>query len=104
MRITRTAGAAVLAGSLTLTGAVMTPAHAQTKQDGLVNVAIGDVTVLQDVNVTAVVDIVAQICGIDLDVLANVVLLSTAAQQVDSTSRNYTVCKTEDGKVQITQN
>jgi hypothetical protein len=85
--------------------AVATPDAAQaqtTKQDGLVNVSIGDVTVLQDVNVAAVVGIVAQICGLDLDVVANI--LSAAATAVDTGSRSYTVCKTGDGKVKITQN
>jgi hypothetical protein len=79
-------------------------AEAQTKQDGLVNVSVGDVTILQDVNIAAAVDVVAQICGIDLDVLANVQLLTAAATLVDNRSRNYTVCRAEDGKVQITQN
>jgi hypothetical protein len=79
-------------------------AEAQTKQDGLVNVSVGDVTILQDVNIAAAVDVVAQICGIDLDVLANVQLLTAAATLVDNRSRNYTVCRSEDGKVQITQN
>ena len=83
---------------------VASPASAQTKQDGLVNVAVGDVTILQDVNIAAAVDVVAQLCGIDLDVLANVQVLTEAATLVDNRSRNYTVCKTDDGKVQITQN
>jgi hypothetical protein len=73
-----------------------------TKQDGLVNVSVGDVTILEDVNVAAVVGIVAQICGLDLTVVANV--LSAAATAVDTGSRSYTVCKTDDGKVKITQN
>ena len=74
-----------------------------TKQDGLVNVSVGDVTILQDVNIAAALDVVAQICGIDLDVLANVQLLTAAATLVDNTSRNYTVCRSDQGKVKITQ-
>jgi hypothetical protein len=77
---------------------------AQTKQDGLVNVSVGDVTILEDVNIAAAVDVVAQLCGIDLNVLANVQLLTQAATVVDNTSRNYTVCRSDDGKVKITQN
>lgn len=95
--------ATVFAGTVLAVG-VVSPASAATKQDGLVNVNVGDVTVLQDVNVAAVVDVVAQLCGIDLDVVANVALLSQAATLVDTTSRNYTVCRSEDGKVKITQN
>jgi hypothetical protein len=75
-----------------------------TKQDGLVNVVVGDVTILQDVNIAAAVDVVAQLCGIDLDVLANVQLLTAAATLVDNRSRNFTVCRSDQGKVQITQN
>jgi hypothetical protein len=104
-RLKRSLVTTVAAGSLLMTGAFATPAFAQdTKQDGLVNVSIGDVTVLQDVNIAAAVDVVAQVCGIDLDVLANVQLLTAAATLVDNRSRNFTVCRTEDGKVQITQN
>jgi hypothetical protein len=95
--------ATVFAGTVLAVG-VSSPASAATKQDGLVNVNVGDVSVLQDVNIAAAVDVVAQLCGIDLDVLANVQLLTQAATLVDNTSRNYTVCKTDDGKVKITQN
>jgi len=80
------------------------PAEAQTKQDGLVNVNVGDVTILEDVNIAAAVAVVAQICGIDLDVLANIQLLTAAATLVDNTSRNTTVCRAEEGKVKFTQN
>src|SRR5919112_6561361 len=94
--------ATLFAGTVLAVG-VASPASAQTKQDGLVNVAVGDVTILQDVNIAAAVDVVAQLCGIDLDVLANVQLLTQAATLVDNTSRNTTVCRNEDGKVKITQ-
>lgn len=68
------------------------------------NVNVGDVTILQDVNIAAAVDVVAQLCGIDLTVPVNVAILGAAAQGVDDASRSYTVCKNEDGKVKITQN
>ena len=85
--------------------AVGAPATAEAqKQDGLVNVVIGDVTVLQDVNIAAAIDLVAQVCGIDLDVLANVQLLTAAATLVDNTSRNYTACRADGDKVKIVQN
>ncbi len=104
MKITRIAGSTVLTASLLMTGAMMSPAEAATKQDGLVNVNVGDVTILQDVNVAAVVGVVAQLCGIDITIPVNAAVLGTAVQTVDATSRNYTVCKTGDGKVKITQN
>lgn len=99
----RIAGIA-MAGAMSL-GLVAAPAGAAgTKQDGLVNVNVGNVTILQDVNVAAVVDVVAQLCGIDVTVPVNVAILGAAAQRVDDASRNYTVCKNEGGKVKITQN
>src|SRR4051794_28542165 len=39
-------------------------APAEAQQEGLVNVNVGDVTVLQDVNVAAAVGVVAQVCGV----------------------------------------
>jgi hypothetical protein len=93
----------VFAGTVLAVG-IASPASAQTRQDGLVNVNVGDVTILEDVNIAAAVDVVAQLCGIDLDVLANVQLLTEAATLVDNSSRNVTVCRAEDGKVQFTQN
>jgi hypothetical protein len=96
--------ATLFAGTVLAVG-IASPASAQTtRQDGLVNVNVGDVTVAEDINIAAAVDVVAQLCGIDLDVLANVQLLTEAATLVDNTSRNYTVCRTEDGKVKFTQN
>jgi hypothetical protein len=95
--------ATLFAGTVLAVG-VASPASAQTKQDGLVNVNVGDVTILEDVNIAAAVDVVAQLCGIDLDVLANVQLLTEAATVVDNTSRSHTVCRNEDGKVKFTQN
>jgi hypothetical protein len=96
--------ATLFAGTVLAVG-IASPASAQsTKQDGLVNVNVGDVTILEDVNIAAAVDVVAQLCGIDLDVLANVQLLTEAATAVDNTSRSYTVCRNEDGKVKFTQN
>ena len=100
---TRKSIATVFAGTVLAVG-VASPAAAQTKQDGLVNVSVGDVTIAEDINIAAAVDVVAQLCGIDLDVLANVQLLTEAATLVDNTSRNYTVCRSEDGKVKFTQN
>ena len=96
--------ATLFAGTVLAVG-IASPASAQTtRQDGLVNVNVGDVTVAEDINIAAAVDVVAQLCGIDLDVLANVQLLTEAATLVDNTSRNYTVCRSDDGKVKITQN
>jgi hypothetical protein len=89
----------LFAGAALVTG-IASPASAQTKQDGLVNVVIGDVTVLQDVNIAAAVDAAVQAC--DLVDVGNVTLLAT---RTDNTSRTSTVCRLEDGdKVRFVQN
>ena len=89
--------ATVFAGAVLAVG-VATPASAQP-QDGLVNVVVGDITIAEDVNVAAVVDVVAQVCAV---VPANVAIL---AAEVDQRSRTALVCRQEDGdKVRIVQN
>lgn len=101
MTLTKKIAGAVLGGAMTMAVAVG-PAEAQTKQDGLVNVSIGDVTILQDVNIAAAVDFVVQACDVvDANVVAAIL---TGATLVDQSSRQFTACKTEDGKVKITQN
>ena len=67
--------AAVLAGGMVLAGGG--PALAQ-QQDGLVNVAIGDVNVLRNVDVALAANVVANVCAL---VEADVLVL---AEQVDA--------------------
>jgi hypothetical protein len=100
MNMMKKATVTLFAGAM-LAGGIAAPAAAASKQDGLVNVNVGDVTILQDVNIAAAIDAVVQLCGLDVDAA---LLLLSAAETVDQTSRNTTVCKTEDGKVKITQN
>ena len=91
--------ATLFAGSVLAVG-VASPASAQTKQDGLVNVVVGDVTIAEDVNIAAAVDLALQAC--DLVDVTNVTLL---ANRTDQTSRSTTVCRQEDGdKVRFVQN
>ena len=52
------AGAAVIAAA--------TPAAAQPVQDGLINVAVGDVTILEDVNIGVAAQVAAEICGVEV--------------------------------------
>jgi hypothetical protein len=96
--------AATLSGPI-LVGPAETLAANNTAVDNLVNVQVGDVTVLQNANplnnndVAALVNVVAQVCGTDVnvDVLA-------LAQQVDATGRKATVCKSAQGPLTIRQN
>ena len=103
--MTRT-GTAVGLVAMGMSFALAVPASATTSggRDGLVNVNVGDVNVARDVNVGAVVPIVANLCGINLAVPANVAVLSAAAQNVDATGKSYTVCKAGSGAVKIVQN
>ncbi|HJU64587.1 MAG TPA: hypothetical protein VJ596_02870 [Gemmatimonadaceae bacterium] len=73
------------------------------EQDGLVNVVVGDVTILEDVNVAVAVNAVVTAC--DLVDVGNVqVALLARATQVDRSGRSTTICRTEGGPVEITQN
>ncbi len=74
------------------------PANAATQnQDGLVNVAIGDVTI-SDVNIGVAAQIVAAVCG---NKVGPVAVLGVA---VDRSGASRTVCTTDAGGVTLTQN
>jgi hypothetical protein len=76
-----------------------TPVLAQV-QDGLVNVAIGDVTILEEVDVAIAANVVANICAL---VVADVLVL---ARQVDAgTLDDFTCNQRGSGRtVAITDN
>jgi hypothetical protein len=58
-----------LFASATLFAGLAGPAAAQ-QQDGLVNIIIGDVTILEDVRLAVAANIVAGVCVQDVNVLA----------------------------------
>ena len=89
-------GAAVIGGVLFITS--LTGAAAAPDQDGLVNVAVGDVTVLQDVNVGVAAQVVAQICAVQVGPVA------ILAEQVNATGVQQTVCTASGAPVIISQN
>ena len=84
------AGAAVLAAA--------TPAAAQPNQDGLINVAVGDVTILEDVNMGVAAQVAANLCGLKVGPVA---VLGTA---VDRDNQTRTVCTTGGQDVDLVQN
>ena len=92
---------AVAAAGISMAAAL--PASA-SGQDGLVNVNTGDITILKDVNVAAVVPVVAGLCGLDVTAPITVDLLSKVVNNVDTTGKEYTVCKLLTGDVKIVQN
>jgi len=75
------------------------PAAAQIAvQDGLVNVAVGDVTILEDVNVGVAAQVAANICGVKVGPVA------ALGEAVDRSGGTRTVCTTDQGPVRISQN
>jgi hypothetical protein len=67
-------------------------------QDGLVNVAVGDVTILQDVNVGVAAQVAANICGLKVGPVA------VLGQAVDRSGATRTVCTTDQGPITLRQN
>ena len=84
-RIRKYAAATLLSGMLTV--GVAGPAMAQ--QNGLVNVEIGDVTILEDVRVGVAAGIAANVCGVKVGPVA---ILAT---QVDTSGGQRTVCEAD---------
>jgi hypothetical protein len=81
---------------LAFTAAVPFAGAANQQQNGLVNVAIGDITI-QDVNIGVAAGIAASVCGLKVGPVA---VLGTA---VDRSGNMRTVCQTASGPVTLTQ-
>jgi hypothetical protein len=93
------AAGSLVGGSLILTaGLGIANAQPLNLQDGLVNVGVGDVTILEDVNVGVAATVAAAICGI------NVSDVNVLATQVDADEGQQTVCTVPGGDVVLTQN
>ena len=90
--------AAVLAAGSLSFGAVAAPAAVAqpVDQDGLVNVNVGDVTVLENVDIGVAAQLAAQICGVKVGPVA---VLGAA---VDRSGDTRTVCRSDQGPVTIT--
>ncbi len=97
IRTFRVVGAAACASAVLAFGAAG-PAAAQVQQDGLVNVNVGDVTILEDVNIGVAAVVAANICGVKVGPVA---VLGVA---VDRSGATRTVCEADAGDVRITQN
>ncbi len=91
--------AAVVATALLLAIVLAIPAGAAKKQrqDGLVNVAIGDITI-RDVNVGIAALVAANVCGVKVGPIA------VLAVQVDRSGRQRTVCTIQDNDIVLKQN
>ena len=81
-----------------LLGAGVASTAAAQVQDGLVNVAIGDVTILEDVNVGVAAQVAANICGV------NVGPVAVLGRAVDRSGQTATVCVANQEPITISQN
>ena len=77
---------------------IMPVANAQVVQDGLVNVAIGDVSILNDANIGLAAQVAANICGVKVGPVA---VLGAA---VDRSGNTTTVCTTGGQAIRLVQN
>jgi hypothetical protein len=84
--------------AMALLFALALPASAHVEQDGLVNVNVGDVTILEDVNIGVAAQVAAAICGVRVGPVA------VLGRAVDRSGDAETVCEIKQGKVTITQN
>lgn len=92
-------GAVGLCASAAVLGLGALPAAAATQnQDGLVNVAVGNVSILNDANIGVVAQVAANICGVNVGPVA---VLGTA---VDRSGATRTVCANNGAPVTISQN
>ncbi|MBT2550544.1 hypothetical protein [Arthrobacter sp. ISL-65] len=97
---TKATAGAVFAGSLLFAGG-MAPATAAPPivvQDGLVNVSVGDISILNDARIGVAAQVAATICGVKVGPVA------VLATQVDRSGATATVCTTDQGPVTISQN
>lgn len=81
-----------------LLGAGVASTAAAQVQDGLVNVAIGDVTILEDVNVGVAAQVAANICGVKVGPVA------VLGRAVDGSGQTETVCTANQEPITISQN
>ena len=97
MNFLRASGVAA-ASTMLCVGAFGVPAQAQVEQDGLVNVNVGDVTILEDVRIAVAANVVAQICGVKVGPVA------VLGQAVDASGTTDVVCTADGAPITIDQN
>jgi hypothetical protein len=95
--IAKKAVVTVFASATLLSGATAASAAPNQQQDGLINVAIGDVTILENVDIGVAAQVAASICGVKVGPVA---VLGTA---VDASGTTSTVCTTDQGPISLRQ-
>ena len=94
---TKTLAIAIAMGSAVLFTPTSSVAAQTSVGDGLVNVAVGDVNVLRNVDIAVAAEVAAQVCGLEV---GPVNVLGT---QVDLGGAPVTVCNSNQGPVVISQ-
>jgi hypothetical protein len=69
----------------------------QPHQDGLTNVAVGDISILNDAEIGVAAQVAATICGVKVGPVA------VLGRAVDRSGESQTVCTTDQGPVTLTQ-
>lgn len=88
-------GAAVIGGSLAFTAGLGLASAAPVQvQDGLVNVALGNITVLEDVQVGVAAQVAALICGVPVT--------AAVLGSIDEGVQNDATCTSAQGDQPIT--
>jgi hypothetical protein len=97
--IKKTAAGAVMGGALLFTGGMGLASAAPPQiQDGLVNLAIGDVAVLNDLDVAVAAQIAAAVCGVEVGPVA------VLGEAIDADGGQNVVCTNNLGPITIEQN
>jgi hypothetical protein len=94
--VTLVAVATLSGPMMAITGTAPTLAQ-QSAEDVLLNVQVGDVTILRNVDIAVVAQVLAQVCGIDLDVAAVIAAVDDGPFTTTCTLQN-------NAPVTITQN
>ena len=97
MTSTLTRSAFCLVATTALVTGVAGTASAQPVQDGLINVNVGDITILEDVNVAVAAQVAALICGLKVGPVA------VLGRAVDRSGDTTTVCEAPFGDVVFEQ-
>jgi hypothetical protein len=93
---TRRLSGTLLATAVLAGGTFAGTASAQ-QQNGLVNVFIGEVNILNDANIGVAAQVAANVCGVKVGPVA------VLGRAVDRSGDTETVCETDQGDVTITQ-
>jgi hypothetical protein len=88
---------AVFSSAILFAG-VSAPTASAQNQDGLVNVMIGDISILNNANIGVAANLAANICGVRVGPVA------VLATQVDASGEQRTVCGTGAQAIRLVQN